>query len=1160
MIKTRCILGILFSIIFITTNAQTLKTGQNNTSVKVKVNTDKKLIVKSILSGIDAKAINTDKGVFTRLDVDGYTPSTEIGEPLLPVSRNLIEVPLKATFKIKVKSYKVKTYKLSELGFAGKLIPTQAPVSKSDKTKKPLVINTKTYSKNGYLNHPLASIEDIGIMRGVRMARLNISPVQYNPTTNTIKVYSDIETEVVFVNGDIAATKAEKNKYYSPIFNTFQAKLLNNKSPEPNRTAVMKYPVKYVIVSAPMFKQTLKPFVQWQTKRGFKVVEAYTDNAAVGSTTTSIKSYLQGLYQAGNEVDPAPSYILFVGDVAQVPAFAGTTDVHVTDLYYCEYTGDFLPEVYYGRFSATTTAELASQIEKTLQYERCEMPDKSYLNDVVLIAGSDPTYGPINGNGQINYMTSTYYNTASGFVPHTYLYPTNTSTSSQVIQNVSTGVGFANYTAHGSSSGWADPSFQVSDVANLQNINKYPLMIGNCCLTNKFDDAVCFGEALLRAYHKGAIGYIGGSNSTYWDEDYYWACGVKAVAVNPVYNPVNLGAFDRVMHTHAEPFAQWYVSQGQMVQAGNLAVTIGSPSSFHYYWEIYHLMGDPSLMPYFKIPLVMSASYSPLLPLGSSLYTLTTEPYAYVGITRDSTLYGAALADSMGNVTVNLNPIVNPGYVNIVITKQNRQPIIDSIMVASPQGAYIILNNTQMTDQNGNHNNLADFNELIKINVNLKNVGNTNDTTVKAILTTGDPYISLVDSVKTFGLITSQNTKNIDSAFAFTVKNFVPDQHIVSFNINISDQSGNSWNYTYNVTLNAPLLQATYVSIDDNATGNHNGRLDPGETAIATFKVSNIGHSKTANTTATLSTSTGFINITNPNVNLNTLLPGASSNIIFTITANSTATTGNLYDLTLNAASNPYTVQKTSYLSIGMIAEDFETHNFSKFNWDTTGANPWYIMNDTSCAPGLYSARSGVISNNQSTSLSITVNVLSDDTISFYRKVSCEYDPSGSAGYDNLQFLIDGAEMDVWDGEKSWFRFAYPVQAGTHIFTWTYNKDLNSIGGSDCAWIDNVTFPAIQSVLGINYGNLSEKTSDFNLFPNPAKDNINLIYKLNKVSNTSFKIFNTTGQCVYTYDKANAFAGIYSKEINVSNLDKGIYYCTMLMNDTVITRKFVITK
>jgi hypothetical protein len=84
------------------------------------------------------------------------------------------------------------------------------------------------------------------------------------------------------------------------------------------------------------------------------------------------------------------------------------------------------------------------------------------------------------------------------------------------------GIGYINYTAHGDVTNWSNPSFTISNVNSLQNTNKYCFTVGNCCLTNKFDTAVCFGEAWLRANIKGAVVYIGGTNLPYWDEDYYW--------------------------------------------------------------------------------------------------------------------------------------------------------------------------------------------------------------------------------------------------------------------------------------------------------------------------------------------------------------------------------------------------------------------------------------------------------------------------------------------------------------------------------------------------------------------------------------------------------------------------------------------------------------
>jgi hypothetical protein len=1153
-ITALCILLLILS--FYNTHSQSLKTGiEEKSGLIIRENSETNFVVKNTLSEINFATIVTDKGMFTHIELSGYTPGNEIGSPQFPVLRNLIEIPIGATVRVVIKNTQVKTYNLNTLGYIGKLIPVQPPVSKNDDSKKELVYNQDVYSKNQYLALPLVSVDQLGIMRGVKIGRLNISPVQYNPVSNTIKVYTNIEAEISFENADLAATKASKDKNYSPFFSSFQSKLLNNISIGNTRDSLSKYPVKYVIVSNPMFQSILQPFVQWKTMKGFKVIEAYTNNAAVGTTTTSIKAYLQSLYNAGTASDPAPTYVLFVGDVAQLPSFNGTTGTHKTDLYFCEYTGDFFPEMYYGRFSATNFTQLQPQINKTLEYEQYLMPDKSFLNNVVLVAGVDNSgHSPTWGNGQVNYATSTYFNSTNGFNCSSYLYPASGNSATQIIQNVSEGVGFANYTAHGGSDGWSEPSFNVTDVATLQNNGKYPLMIGNCCLTNKFDVAECFGEALLRANNKGAIGYIGASNNSTWDEDFWWACGVGTVSANPTYATTGLGAFDRIMHTNGEPFSKWYVSQGQMVNAGNLAVTQGSPSSFDYYWEIYHLMGDPSLMPYFKVPQPLIANYMPLIPLGNTSFTVNTEAYAYIGISMNGVLHGGALADSNGLAVVNIVPFLTAGTANLVITKQNRQPLITTIPTATPTGPYVSLNSYQITDITGNNNSLADYSETIKLNINLKNIGIADGNNVNVVLTSNNQYITITDSTESFGFITAGNTKNINDAFTFKVANIIPDQNNAGFSLKITDASNNTWTYPINITLNAPVLNIVSMTIEDNSPANQNGRLDPGETAIFRFNIRNSGHSNTTNAVINLTSVNPFINISNSTINLTSLLKGTSTDVSFTVSSNSTALNGANFGLNVNLTANPYTVQQIFNSMIGLMVEDFETAGFTKFDWDTTSVNSWTIINN-GAYEGSYCSKSGSIAHSQSSSFSISLNVLGNDSISFFRKVSSE------ASYDFLNFNIDGNLMGKWSGSLPWARVSYPITTGTHLLSWAYTKDESTVSGNDCAWVDFIVLPAIYTTIGVGIDDLSlENTLKLSISPNPANDQILISYNLSKNSDVSLKIFNANGQMIFSNEKDYHLAGNYSIDLNADLLSRGIYFVSLQTNNQVITQKLIITK
>lgn len=131
--------------------------------------------------------------------------------------------------------------------------------------------------------------------------------------------------------------------------------------------------------------------------------------------------------------------------------------------------------------------------------------------------------------------------------------------------------------------------------------------------------------------------------------------------------------------------------------------------------------------------------------------------------------------------------------------------------------------------------------------------------------------------------------------------------------------------------------------------------------------------------------------------------------------------------------------------------------NFTKFNW-TQGTYPWTIIN-VNPYEGTYSAKSGTISNNKTSVLSIMVNVTANDSISFYKKTSCETSSPNTPSYDYLEFFIDNTSMGRWDGETPWSKSAFQIAAGVHTLKWQYKKDSYGVAGSDCVWIDNIKFP-----------------------------------------------------------------------------------------------------
>jgi len=917
--------GTFLLLFYITVAAGNIHLNSETNRVNIMDNTYQRLVLSSSVSDIGTLDITTPQGVFTALSIDGFGQRTVVGQPALPVYRKLIEVPFDASFTVNIVKQHYQEIDLTAWGVRMPVFPAQYPMSKGDDPNKiPFEYNPKTYSQNFYIDDPLAVVTPVGVLRALNLARVDISPVQYNPVANTLRVYDILEIEIVFNNGNLGKTLEMKQSKASPYFGSMYRMVGNYKPIGPNDELITSSPVTYVIISDPMFQATLQPFIQWKTKKGFKVIEGYTNNPLVGTTTTSIKSYLQGLYTTPPAGYNVPSFVLFVGDVAQIPAWSGTAGSHYTDLRYCEYTGDNLPEVYYGRFSATTLAELQPQIDKTLEYEQYLMPDPSFLNEAVMVAGADGSYQTYS-NGQIYYGTENYFNAAHNIVSHTYLQPepSGGNYATNIHTNVSNGVAYANYTAHCSQSGWADPSFLISDIPNLANAHKYCLMVGNCCLSAKFD-VTSFAEEQLRAANKGSVGYIGGSNNTYWDEDYWWGSGFKSIVLHPPYDAAHLGAYDGAFHDHGEPISDWFVTQGQMVVCGNYAVEESSSSRKTYYWEIYHLMGDPSLMIYYSVPPALTATYQNTLMIGMTSLAVNTEANAYIALSNNGVLLDAKIADASGLANLNFTALSAPGNLDIVITKQNRQPLISTIQVIPASGPYVVYTSNTISDPapGGNNNGLMDYSETDLLSVSAKNVGVATAVNVIGTLSSSDTYVTITDNTENFGNIDPNQTVTRTDAYALTVANNIPDQHVVPFVFSATNGT-TTWNSNFNIIANAPVLAIGVMTVQDNGPGcNNDGILDPGETANLLIANSNTGHSSLAGITGSLSIVGGtspYLTLNSTSSTIGTLSAGGSATATFNVTASAATPIGTPVDLQYSISGGSFSAQETMQVVIGLI-------------------------------------------------------------------------------------------------------------------------------------------------------------------------------------------------------------------------------------------------
>ncbi len=855
--------------------------GSDN-SLELTENSSNLIKLEYSLNSLDIENINDENGEYIRLIADNFGYTGKHGQPQLPSITKIISVPMGARLDISITNQKKEIINLREQGFTNPIFPNQPSVSKSAKPEDiKFVIDNKIYSSNEVYTLKLVETEEIGMMRGYRLFEISYNPISYNIAKNELIVTRFANVEVNFIGGDYSLTDQMREKTYSRAFEGMFAKTILNYR---NDTRYLEnYPLGYLIVTPQEFLDTLEPFILWKKESGFDVTILTTE--AVGSTSSAIKSEITSIWNSANASNPAPSYLLIVGDVAQVPAWDGQTESgHVTDLDYVKLEGsDYLPEMYYGRFSATSVAELQTQVNKTLMYEKFEMSDPSYLERVTLIAGVDASWAPTHGNGTINYGSTYYFNSAHGIDATTYLYPASGSSESQIFADVNEGLGYLNYTAHGSETSWADPNMTISDINSFTNNEMYPVVVGNCCLTNHFDTGTCFGEAWLRA-ENGAVIYIGGTNSTLWDEDYWWSVGYFADTDtdSPTYAGTGTGMFDALFHENGQAFDTWANTAGAMVYSGNMAVQSSSSSDKNYYWEIYSIMGDPSLNPYIGLPETQTANYQSNVFIGATSLDVSVAPYSYVAISRDGVLLGSALANSSGSASVDFDALDTTQNLKIVVTHTDYSPHIGTIEVVPAEGPYLSVSaysfNTSDNDE------IVEYGESCSLNLTISNAGVADSPSGTITFTESSQYITITDNSESISSVNDGSSIQLNNVCSFNVVSNLPDNSSIEIDYEIVSGS-DTYNGQINFSIASYNITLQEVTIDDSQSGNGNNIIDAGETFDFVVSVRNQGGAQSPIGTLAISSMT---DITCPtSVNVPTIDAGVTETINIQCTSSS---------------------------------------------------------------------------------------------------------------------------------------------------------------------------------------------------------------------------------------------------------------------------------
>ena len=136
------------------------------------------------------------------------------------------------------------------------------------------------------------------------------------------------------------------------------------------------------------------------------------------------------------------------------------------------------------------------------------------------------------------------------------------------------------------------------------------------------------------------------------------------------------------------------------------------------------------------------------------------------------------------------------------------------------------------------------------------------------------------------------------------------------------------------------------------------------------------------------------------------------------------------------------------------IVEDFETGDFSLFEWQNDSVYPW-VIDTLNPYDGFYCMKSSNAGQPNTTSaIQVSVEIPEDCIMSFYSMVSAKWDDIGN-------FYIDGELKSSYMNYPepcSWGKRVFDVTAGTHVFKWEYEKNESGDFLDDCFYVDSITF------------------------------------------------------------------------------------------------------
>lgn len=181
--------------------------------------------------------------------------------------------------------------------------------------------------------------------------------------------------------------------------------------------------------------------------------------------------------------------------------------------------------------------------------------------------------------------------------------------------------------------------------------------------------------------------------------------------------------------------------------------------------------------------------------------------------------------------------------------------VAQTAMPLQPDTPYLALEGYEIDDDaagasQGNGNGILEYGETIELSMTLKNIGLPEASAVTGQLSTADPHTTLLVDQASFGTIPgSGGTASSSAPFVFAVSPDVPDQHVIAFELAISELPDT---LAFDLTAAAPAVDVIAMEVDDTVGGDGDGIPEPGESVELILTLGNSGSAAAVNVMGTL--------------------------------------------------------------------------------------------------------------------------------------------------------------------------------------------------------------------------------------------------------------------------------------------------------------------